>query len=171
MTITNSCCSNCLHYHFLHLSWLLTFALWQRIHIWFTRCPQNWPFFGWQCKLYFQFCVKWMELSSTILIYCAKNFPSSTPPTNSCSLSSVTVLENSDCLFCLHYCLSTAFLSRFRTSSLQGANKLQGSVHEFPWGHRDAYNSNPLTDTPFTGKTRRYDFNIARGKISPDGYG
>lgn len=33
-----------------------------------------------------------------------------------------------------------------------------------------ARTNNPYTDAPQTGITRRYDFNISRGVIAPDGY-
>ncbi|KAI1392521.1 putative multicopper oxidase [Hypoxylon trugodes] len=39
-----------------------------------------------------------------------------------------------------------------------------------PWGDRSAGSSNPYTDAPHTGITRRYEFNISRGVIAPDGY-
>ncbi|KAI0455700.1 multicopper oxidase-domain-containing protein [Xylaria acuta] len=39
-----------------------------------------------------------------------------------------------------------------------------------PWGHRTSGDSNPYTQAPLTQFTRRYDFNISRGVIAPDGY-
>ncbi|KAI1738146.1 multicopper oxidase-domain-containing protein [Xylaria scruposa] len=39
-----------------------------------------------------------------------------------------------------------------------------------PWGHRTSHDSNPYTEAPVTQCTRRYDFNISRGVIAPDGY-
>ncbi|KAI0437191.1 multicopper oxidase-domain-containing protein [Xylaria telfairii] len=39
-----------------------------------------------------------------------------------------------------------------------------------PWGHRTSENSNPYTQAPNTEYTRRYDFNISRGVVAPDGY-
>ncbi|KZF20535.1 multicopper oxidase [Xylona heveae TC161] len=40
----------------------------------------------------------------------------------------------------------------------------------FPWGTKTATNSNPYTQSPNTGVTRYYNFNIQRGQIAPDGY-
>nr|QZS37066.1 C004A protein [Hypoxylon sp. CO27-5] len=39
-----------------------------------------------------------------------------------------------------------------------------------PWGNKMAKTNNPYTDAPQTGITRRYEFNISRGVIAPDGY-
>ncbi|RYC54265.1 hypothetical protein CHU98_g11944 [Xylaria longipes] len=39
-----------------------------------------------------------------------------------------------------------------------------------PWGQRTADGSNPYTQAPFTQNIRKYDFNISRGVIAPDGY-
>ncbi|KAI1747442.1 multicopper oxidase-domain-containing protein [Xylaria castorea] len=39
-----------------------------------------------------------------------------------------------------------------------------------PWGHRTSLGDNPYTEAPQTQYTRRYDFNISRGVIAPDGY-
>ncbi|KAI2611819.1 putative multicopper oxidase [Hypoxylon sp. NC1633] len=37
-------------------------------------------------------------------------------------------------------------------------------------GDKMAKTHNPYTDSPFTGVTRRYEFNVSRGVIAPDGY-
>ncbi|KAI5247379.1 hypothetical protein E4T42_05996 [Aureobasidium subglaciale] len=39
----------------------------------------------------------------------------------------------------------------------------------FPWGQSTANNTNYYTDTPNTGVTRYYDFEISAGRIAPDG--
>ncbi|THV64742.1 hypothetical protein D6D28_09671 [Aureobasidium pullulans] len=39
----------------------------------------------------------------------------------------------------------------------------------FPWGQSTANNTNYYTDTPNTGVTRYYDFEISAGQIAPDG--
>lgn len=39
----------------------------------------------------------------------------------------------------------------------------------FPWGKSTANNTNYYTDTPNTGVTRYYDFEISAGRIAPDG--
>ncbi|KAI0402450.1 multicopper oxidase-domain-containing protein [Xylaria palmicola] len=39
-----------------------------------------------------------------------------------------------------------------------------------PWGQRTSQGSNPYKEGPLTQVTRRYDFNISRGVIAPDGY-
>lgn len=39
-----------------------------------------------------------------------------------------------------------------------------------PWGGKTSGNCNPYTEAPQTQVTRRYDFNISRGIIAPDGY-
>ncbi|KAI1760293.1 putative multicopper oxidase [Hypoxylon sp. FL1150] len=39
-----------------------------------------------------------------------------------------------------------------------------------PWGNQLAKTYNPYTDAPHTIVTRKYDFNISRGVIAPDGY-
>ncbi|KAF2963826.1 laccase [Xylaria multiplex] len=39
-----------------------------------------------------------------------------------------------------------------------------------PWGSKTASNSDPYTQGPYTQITRKYDFNISRGMIAPDGY-
>ncbi|KAI3321455.1 multicopper oxidase [Xylariaceae sp. AK1471] len=39
-----------------------------------------------------------------------------------------------------------------------------------PWGGKTAGGSNPYTQAPSTSITRKYDFNISRGVIAPDGY-
>ncbi|KAI0427776.1 multicopper oxidase-domain-containing protein [Xylaria sp. FL1042] len=39
-----------------------------------------------------------------------------------------------------------------------------------PWGDRTSGGSNPYTQAPDTHVTRKYDFNISRGVIAPDGY-
>lgn len=41
----------------------------------------------------------------------------------------------------------------------------------YPWGDRKAETSNPDIDTFSTGVTRYYNFTVARGILSPDGYG
>ncbi|KAH8780241.1 extracellular dihydrogeodin oxidase/laccase-like protein, partial [Diaporthe sp. PMI_573] len=38
-----------------------------------------------------------------------------------------------------------------------------------PWGNRTAESTNPYTDIPVTGVTRRYNFTIGRGTIAPSG--
>jgi len=38
-----------------------------------------------------------------------------------------------------------------------------------PWGERDSWNTNYYTDTPNTGVTRYYDWNITKLQCSPDG--
>ncbi|TGJ78816.1 hypothetical protein E0Z10_g9951 [Xylaria hypoxylon] len=86
-----------------------------------------------------------------------------------------------------------AFLTRLTclvaalTSSAQDGSSLWGTLRAptlpkwissgsyqssitIPWGSRTAGNSNPYTQGPFTQITRRYDFNISRGMIAPDGY-
>ncbi|KAF2138179.1 multicopper oxidase [Aplosporella prunicola CBS 121167] len=40
----------------------------------------------------------------------------------------------------------------------------------FPWGDRSGLSNDPYGDVPNTGVTRYYDFNVARGYLSPDGY-
>ncbi|KAI9710803.1 MAG: hypothetical protein M1812_007351 [Candelaria pacifica] len=40
----------------------------------------------------------------------------------------------------------------------------------YPWSTKNVTNASPYTEAPNTGKTRRYDFTISRGKLSPDGY-
>ncbi|RDW61330.1 hypothetical protein BP5796_11222 [Coleophoma crateriformis] len=47
------------------------------------------------------------------------------------------------------------------------SNGLLGSL---PWGLLTATGSNPYTQAPNTGVTRRYDFTVQRGVIAPDGY-
>ncbi|KAL8742516.1 MAG: hypothetical protein Q9190_005004, partial [Brigantiaea leucoxantha] len=44
------------------------------------------------------------------------------------------------------------------------------SANGAPWGGRTAKNANP-DNVPSTGRTRYYDFTVARGKIAPDGVG
>ncbi|KAI0468796.1 multicopper oxidase [Xylaria cf. heliscus] len=44
------------------------------------------------------------------------------------------------------------------------------SSFTIPWGQRTSGVSNPYTQAPFTEYTRKYDFNITRGVIAPDGY-
>ncbi|KAI1123693.1 multicopper oxidase [Nemania abortiva] len=39
-----------------------------------------------------------------------------------------------------------------------------------PWGNRKSDNANPYTQAPSTQIVRKYDFNISRGMIAPDGY-
>ncbi|KAI0204148.1 multicopper oxidase [Astrocystis sublimbata] len=39
-----------------------------------------------------------------------------------------------------------------------------------PWGDRTSENSHPYTEAPHTEYIRKYDFNISRGVIAPDGY-
>jgi hypothetical protein len=39
----------------------------------------------------------------------------------------------------------------------------------FPWGKSTANNTNYYTDTPNTGVTRYYDFEVSAGRIAPDG--
>ncbi|KAI2472274.1 putative multicopper oxidase [Annulohypoxylon bovei var. microspora] len=47
----------------------------------------------------------------------------------------------------------------------------RGDGHkDCPWGNKMAKTNNPYTDAPQTGVTRRYDFNISRSVIAPDGY-
>ncbi|KAI0848477.1 putative multicopper oxidase [Daldinia vernicosa] len=45
-----------------------------------------------------------------------------------------------------------------------------GGFNVIPWGDRGVGSSNPYTDAPHTGITRRYEFNVSRGIIAPDGY-
>lgn len=40
----------------------------------------------------------------------------------------------------------------------------------YPWGSDTVTNTNPYKDSPNTGVTRSYTFNITRGTLSPDGY-
>lgn len=40
----------------------------------------------------------------------------------------------------------------------------------YPWGDRNAYSTNPYTQSPTTGRTVYYDFTIKRGVSAPDGY-
>ncbi|KAL0263383.1 hypothetical protein SLS55_002363 [Diplodia seriata] len=47
------------------------------------------------------------------------------------------------------------------------SNPLPGG---FPWGDRSGLSNEPYTDVPNTGITRYYDFNVARGYLSPDGF-
>ena len=49
-------------------------------------------------------------------------------------------------------------------------NSLQPIVHGYPWGSKDASNSDPYTEGPNTGVVRSYDFTITRGILSPDGF-
>lgn len=46
---------------------------------------------------------------------------------------------------------------------------LGGSVGT-PWGNRTVNNTNVYQDTPDTGVTRYYDFEISRGMLAPDGF-
>ncbi|KAI1190719.1 multicopper oxidase [Nemania serpens] len=39
-----------------------------------------------------------------------------------------------------------------------------------PWGNKQSGACNPYTEAPVTEVVRRYDFNISRGVIAPDGY-
>lgn len=41
--------------------------------------------------------------------------------------------------------------------------------HGYPWGSRGPNDTNPYTDSPDTGVTRRYDFTISSQTIAPDG--
>ncbi|KAI0384307.1 putative multicopper oxidase [Hypomontagnella monticulosa] len=51
------------------------------------------------------------------------------------------------------------------------SNSGQELTHRnIPWGDRSAKSHSPYTDVPMTGTTRRYEFNISRGTIAPDGY-
>ncbi|CAD6594145.1 MAG: hypothetical protein ASARMPRED_008719 [Alectoria sarmentosa] len=43
-------------------------------------------------------------------------------------------------------------------------------INGFPWGSKRASTSDPYTGSPDTGVIRSYDFTIARGTVSPDGY-
>ena len=43
-------------------------------------------------------------------------------------------------------------------------------INGFPWGARSASTSDPYSGGADTGVTRSYDFTIARGTLSPDGY-
>lgn len=78
-------------------------------------------------------------------------------------------------------------LTRAISPSAQGGNSLWGTFHApslpqwmpsdwykgsmtVPWGGKTSGNSNPYTEAPQTQVTRRYDFNISRGVIAPDGY-
>ncbi|KAI1379954.1 putative multicopper oxidase [Hypoxylon crocopeplum] len=45
-----------------------------------------------------------------------------------------------------------------------------GGYKNIPGGDMMGKTLNPYTDAPHTGITRRYDFNISRGVIAPDGY-
>lgn len=38
-----------------------------------------------------------------------------------------------------------------------------------PWGSLTAFNANPYTQAPYTGVTRRYNFDISRMTLEPDG--
>lgn len=42
-------------------------------------------------------------------------------------------------------------------------------VNGHPWGDKDSWNTDSRRGAPNTGVTRSYEFNIARGIISPDG--
>lgn len=44
-----------------------------------------------------------------------------------------------------------------------------GGSEGVPWGNRTAAGTNVYQDTPDTGVTRYYDFDIARGVLAPDG--
>lgn len=43
-------------------------------------------------------------------------------------------------------------------------------MNGYPWGSKNAYNSDGYTQAPNTGIVRSYDFTITRGLIAPDGY-
>ncbi|KAI0540420.1 multicopper oxidase-domain-containing protein [Xylaria digitata] len=79
-------------------------------------------------------------------------------------------------------CLAAAL-----TPSAQDGNSSWGTLHApklpnwistssskssvtIPWGSRTASNSDPYTQAPLTQITRKYDFNVSRGMIAPDGY-
>ncbi|KAH8672006.1 Cupredoxin [Tricladium varicosporioides] len=53
---------------------------------------------------------------------------------------------------------------------LQTSDPVTPLPQGFPWGPRNANNTDPYKDTPNTGVIRRYDFTISRGKKAPDGY-
>lgn len=43
--------------------------------------------------------------------------------------------------------------------------------HEsFPWGRETTRNTNPYTNSPTTGRVRRYNFTVARQTLAPDGF-
>lgn len=44
-----------------------------------------------------------------------------------------------------------------------------GGSQGIPWGNRTAEGTNVYEDTPDTGVTRYYEFDIARGVLAPDG--
>ncbi|KAK5635731.1 hypothetical protein RRF57_011443 [Xylaria bambusicola] len=48
------------------------------------------------------------------------------------------------------------------------SNSSKSSI-TIPWGDKTS-SSNPYTQAPYTHVTRKYDFNISRGMIAPDGY-
>ncbi|KAI0803786.1 multicopper oxidase-domain-containing protein [Xylaria sp. FL0064] len=50
------------------------------------------------------------------------------------------------------------------------ASNSSKSYVTIPWGDRTSGGSNPYTQAPHTYITRKYDFNISRGVIAPDGY-
>lgn len=50
------------------------------------------------------------------------------------------------------------------------AEQLQIHTHGSPWGSLKYQPDIPHEPLPNTGVTRHYDFNIASGKLSPDGY-
>lgn len=39
----------------------------------------------------------------------------------------------------------------------------------YPWGTLTATNANPYTKAPYTGVTRKYNFNVSRMTLKPDG--
>lgn len=43
-------------------------------------------------------------------------------------------------------------------------------INGYPWGSKDAWNSDPYHNAPETGVVRSYDFTIARGTVAPDGF-
>ena len=48
---------------------------------------------------------------------------------------------------------------------------ISNSLREaYPWGSKTARNTNPYDEAPDTGKTRHYQFTLARARKAPDGY-
>jgi FtsP/CotA-like multicopper oxidase with cupredoxin domain len=45
-----------------------------------------------------------------------------------------------------------------------------GGAQTIPWGQGNTRNTNPYTQSPNTGKVRKYTFNVARQTLAPDGY-
>ena len=43
-------------------------------------------------------------------------------------------------------------------------------MNGYPWGYKNADNSDAYSQAPDTGIVRSYDFVIARGTVAPDGF-